>query len=504
MHQIDNPWVTTTKPPAQPVGTPGFFQPGDEATQLLATVVDYDWANSVQSELINVVTNAGLTPDKQNDAQLVNSIIAIVNREVGFATGGPYLPLAGGVMGGTIYSNGAAGNARQLVSQTAGKDRWIAALADNSAEIGGNTGSDFTLSRCDDNGNVIDVVMRCRRNTGVMDFPMGMTFGSGIVGGAPGGGNLPTDPPTLTLNANTTVYVNSFNGSDGGGTGTSTPWKTLQHAWSIVRLWNLNGFNLTIKYTAWDEYGGTEYPGAGVLFDCRMYGQTNARQLTLEGDSTIPSLHVIAASSPPGYANAGGGVCIGVTGGALVTVGSLLRLQSTSPLPSSPGPAVGLWAYGAGSQIVVVQTSTGTQPPLMFSNCVYAHMLADAGTITVGIAAGNTEYDFGDYDGYAPGSLSHWHARNAGVIDLSAGTVNMSTTFAASGVAFSAAYGLAETGGTIKAPQSGGSFPWAVKPGITGKRYQVDATSSITNTGANINYLPGNAVGTVAPGGIYS
>ena len=495
MHQIDNAWVTTTKPPAQPVGTPGYFQPGDEATQLLATVVDYDWANSIQSELINVVTNAGLTPDKQNDAQLVNSIITIVNREVGFAEGGPYLPLAGGVMGGTIYSDGAAGNARQLVSRTAGKNRWIAALADNSAENGGNTGSDFTLSRCDDNGNVIDVVMRCHRYTGVVDFPMGMTYGSGVIGGGPGGGaNLPTDPSTNVLNQNTEVWVSIHSVS-------GTQFQTLAAAWATVRLWDLNGFTLTITVSAWDEPNGTEYPTAGVIFDCRMYGQTNASQLIVRGDPTMGQASAIYnAASPPG-AQSSIGCCIGATGGAMLTVGDRLRLVSTGQQPTSTSPSVGLWAHGEASQIVLAAATN-----FFFGNCVYADILADAGTITIGATPGSVvNYGFADWQSIpAQGSLSHWHTRNGGVIDLSAGTLNITTTGAASGVAFSGAFAIAETGGHVAAPATGGSFPWAVKPGITGKRYQVDATSSITNTAANINYLPGNAVGTVAPGGVYS
>jgi hypothetical protein len=133
-------------------------------------------------------------------------------------------------------------------------------------------------------------------------------------------------------------------------------------------------------------------------------------------------------------------------------------------------------------------------------------VLADAGTITIGAAPGGVvNYGFSDWQSIpAHGSLSHWHARNGGVVDLSAGTLNIGTTLAASGVAFSGAFAITETGGQVAAPDSGGSFPWAVKTGITGKRYQIDATSSITNTGANINYIPGNAVGTIAPGGVYS
>jgi hypothetical protein len=491
MHQIDNAWTSSTKPPPQPLGTPGYFQPGNVSTQLLATVVDYDWANTIQSELINVITNAGLTPDKQNDAQLVASIINIVNREVGLVTGGPYLPLAGGVMGGTIYSNAAAGIERALISRTAGRNRWITALADNSAENGGNTGSDFTLSRCDDNGNVIDVVMRCHRYTGVVDFPMGMTYGSGVIGGGPGGGaNLPTDPPTLTLNQDTTVYVDVSAGADNNQqTGTQTPgFKTLQYAWSRIRLWDLNGFRLTIQYTGYDAN-----PGPGVVFDCRMYGQTTASQLMLVGNPNGQTHAIVNGVSGGPWL----GPAIGAMGGAMATVGSGLRLLSITTTPTSQGPAVGLWAYGAGSQIVFAPTAHSS-----FGYCAYAHVLADGGTITIGAAPGGVSaYTFDTYASYTPSSQSHWHARNGGVIDLSAGMLDIGTPV---GVTMSGAFAVAETSGRVSAPDTGNSLPWGIKAGITGSRYKIDATGSITNTGGDINYLPGNAVGTVAPGGIYA
>lgn len=101
MHQIDNAWAIAAQPAPQPVGTPGWFQGGDDTINLLATVVDYDWANTVQAEIINVVHNAGLVLDKTNDTQLLQSIIAIIQREA-TADLSAYLPLAGGTMTGSL------------------------------------------------------------------------------------------------------------------------------------------------------------------------------------------------------------------------------------------------------------------------------------------------------------------------------------------------------------------------------------------------------------------
>ncbi len=101
MHQIDNAWAIASQPAPQPVGMPGSIQGGDDTINLLATVVDYDWANTVQAEIVNVVQNAGLALNKTDDTQLLQSIIAIIQREVGADLSG-YLPLAGGVMTGSV------------------------------------------------------------------------------------------------------------------------------------------------------------------------------------------------------------------------------------------------------------------------------------------------------------------------------------------------------------------------------------------------------------------
>ena len=104
MHRIDNAWVATQKPAAQPVGTPGFFQAGNVSSQLLATVVDYDWANTVQEEIVGVVLDAGLTPDKQNDGQLKLAIHQIAKTEIANAAPPPVSSIVQPPLGG--YANG--------------------------------------------------------------------------------------------------------------------------------------------------------------------------------------------------------------------------------------------------------------------------------------------------------------------------------------------------------------------------------------------------------------
>jgi hypothetical protein len=72
MYRIDNADAVTTMPTVLAPGpvSRGFFQSGNPATGQLATIVDRDWANSIQEEIIKVIEVAGLTLDKADMTQL--------------------------------------------------------------------------------------------------------------------------------------------------------------------------------------------------------------------------------------------------------------------------------------------------------------------------------------------------------------------------------------------------------------------------------------------------
>ena len=101
MHRIDNPSVALTFPAPEPVGTPGYFQPGDVTLGIDATIVDYDWMNTIQEEACNLVANAGLTLDKSDNTQWLQAIIAIIDREVAIDFGN-YVLKAGDTMSGNL------------------------------------------------------------------------------------------------------------------------------------------------------------------------------------------------------------------------------------------------------------------------------------------------------------------------------------------------------------------------------------------------------------------
>jgi hypothetical protein len=65
-------------------------------------------------------------------------------------------------------------------SEVAGMARWSIEFGDSTTEAGANSGTDFSISRWDDVGNYLGIVIKINRATGVVDFSVPPT-----VAGAP-------------------------------------------------------------------------------------------------------------------------------------------------------------------------------------------------------------------------------------------------------------------------------------------------------------------------------
>lgn len=77
MQRIDNSTASTTLPTPKPIGTPGFFTPGTVGGQA-ATIVEADWLNQVQEELIAILAADGLTPSKTSNNQVITAILDLI------------------------------------------------------------------------------------------------------------------------------------------------------------------------------------------------------------------------------------------------------------------------------------------------------------------------------------------------------------------------------------------------------------------------------------------
>jgi microcystin-dependent protein len=70
MYAIDNPSSVAARPAAPAPGTPGWFSKGNPAAAQEATIVEDWWCNLIQDEILTVIEQAGLVPDKNNHTQL--------------------------------------------------------------------------------------------------------------------------------------------------------------------------------------------------------------------------------------------------------------------------------------------------------------------------------------------------------------------------------------------------------------------------------------------------
>nr|WP_314074898.1 hypothetical protein [uncultured Roseococcus sp.] len=71
MFRIDNSTAAAVLPTPLAPGVPGYFSAGNPISGTPATVVDADWLNFVQEELIAFLVAAGIAPDRTNLTQVL-------------------------------------------------------------------------------------------------------------------------------------------------------------------------------------------------------------------------------------------------------------------------------------------------------------------------------------------------------------------------------------------------------------------------------------------------
>ncbi len=110
------------------------FHPGDPATGQQATLVDQDWLNAVQEEIVAVILGAGIALAKGDNTQLYDAIVALIAGVVG--TGGGSAPTTRQILAGGLLTGG--GNLAA--------DRTISLAKATSAEVSAQVRDDVAVT----------------------------------------------------------------------------------------------------------------------------------------------------------------------------------------------------------------------------------------------------------------------------------------------------------------------------------------------------------------------
>ncbi|HEY9200778.1 MAG TPA: hypothetical protein VIQ81_04190 [Gammaproteobacteria bacterium] len=185
MHRVDNATSAITRPVPQVVGPNpnGYYQNN--------TVVDADWLNAVQEEIVGVILAAGMSLSKSYVTQLNEAID--VKIEDGIQS---------------VLET----NTRALFVQAAAPTGWTQDNSYNDRVIrvvntanGGNTGGSWTISGLSVNGHQLSVNEMPSHNHGVTDpshrhqFQTGSGGTSGSAGGVGGDINVTSDYATTGI-----------------------------------------------------------------------------------------------------------------------------------------------------------------------------------------------------------------------------------------------------------------------------------------------------------------
>lgn len=149
MFRIDTPSAVSALPDPAAVGTPGYFGRGNLATGQAPTTLSADWANMVQEEIMSVVLDAGLSPNKTDHAQLLAALdIKLSNYVLASALGhvkaaGELAPASGTVTRGYNVASVTFSGALIVVAYTAAITNPVPVVMGGDASNGSSSQSAF-------------------------------------------------------------------------------------------------------------------------------------------------------------------------------------------------------------------------------------------------------------------------------------------------------------------------------------------------------------------------
>jgi hypothetical protein len=258
----------------------------------------------------------------------------------------------------------------------------------------------------------------------------------------------------LRLKKPTTFYVSPIGHDEADGLTAEHPWHTLQHAYDIVsQNYDFAGFPVAI-HLADGTYGEEDGKDNVVVCEGQIPGQVGP--ITFTGNPAHPEKVVIFATS-----------------------NNIFEIIYT-------------WAHVDGMTLTGTGSTVGMlsyfDARVTFSNVIFGpmgegiHMSAFGGIIMA----------YGDYK-ITGGAGYHMLSQTPGArIHIDRKTVSISGN-----PKFSAAFAVAQNGAMISV--NGNKFEGT---GVAGTRFIV-RNNGIISTSGDANYFPGDAVGSIATGGLY-
>ncbi len=183
---------------ALPAANAGLYmtrQAGFNASVFASTDALRRWSVVFADDSAETGANTGsnFIVNRYNDAGVSIDTPLIISRATGEITLRSGLHIESAVDWSTLDMVAAASQGVQIASYTGAFLRWTMLLAQPAGEIGGNVGSDFTLSRFDDAGTFIDSPLTIIRSTGIVDFERTPTVNGVPIGGGTGFPDAPAD-----------------------------------------------------------------------------------------------------------------------------------------------------------------------------------------------------------------------------------------------------------------------------------------------------------------------
>ncbi len=194
------------------------FHPGNPATGQQATLVDQDWLNAVQEEIVNVILAANIDLEKGTNDQLADAIVALIAGVVGDGSGAVpttrQVSVSGGLLtgGGNLAADRTIGLAKATTGEVAAqvRDDVVVTPAGLAGLVGFSTVGGAIIASLG-NGRIVAFTATAGANgTTVITLPV--TFSApcrAVCSGGFADNNAQDNPPHISGTGTNTVSVHS-------------------------------------------------------------------------------------------------------------------------------------------------------------------------------------------------------------------------------------------------------------------------------------------------------